>query len=155
MKFLLALALAFLTAACAAPQPGTASHQRQLAEEARENFYLLKAQQGRPSRPIASIEAPAPKRARRQPSIVKQPTPARTRFAPARPAPRALRYVASAPRTVRQVDDTIYYYDVPHGPEPTSARYRAAKVQYARELSKRPQDLTSEEREWVRSHYRH
>ena len=51
-------------------------------------------------------------------------------------------------------DDTIYYYDMPRGSEPSSERYRAYKAKYARSLAKRPEDLTPEEREWVRRHYR-
>ncbi len=54
----------------------------------------------------------------------------------------------------RPSDETVYLYDMPHGPEPNSPRYRAYKIQYAHELAKRPEDLTPGEREWVRRHYR-
>lgn len=61
MKLLLPVALSLLTIACAAPKPGTAAHQRQLADEAREHFLALKEEErkSRPAPPIARTEAPA------------------------------------------------------------------------------------------------
>ena len=61
MKLLIPVLLAALTAACAPPKPGTVDHQRQLAKEARENFYAMKEQERLARQPartkrLASVE---------------------------------------------------------------------------------------------------
>jgi len=175
MKFLFPVALTLLTVACSAPpKPGTEAHQRQLAEEARENFLALQARERQSNRPIASTEAPArTKKPPLKPFQLNQPFAFTNPFARAQPAPTVYRGrgatpapsarppkpTANADRLTRaernrRAADTVYYYDVRRRPEPPSPRYRAYKIQYARELAKRPEDLTSEEREWVRRHYR-
>jgi hypothetical protein len=184
MKLFLPLLLPLVLVACVAPKPGTTAHQELLAEQARENFLALKAQERKSAPRLVTTEAPTvatpmPPKARLKPFAVNQPfafvnpfakakpTPIIKRNPPAKPvvlttptpAPKPPKPVASNQVFIRSekprsTDGTVYLYDMPNGPEPTSPRYRAYKLQYAHELAKRPQDLTPEEREWVRRHYR-
>lgn len=182
MKFLPPLVFALLTTACVAPapQPGTAAHQRQLADEARENFYALKEleRKSRPGAVVARKEAPKPafSEKSRKPApkvaaarstkpaktLAKAPAPAKRAasvkpLASGQPAKsRGLFKPADSNRLAknRRNDDTVYYYDLPRTSEPKSARYRAYKRQYAEALGKSPEALTPKEREWVRMHYR-
>jgi hypothetical protein len=153
MKQLFPFSLAVILAACAAPapQPGTESHQRQLEKEARENFYAMQAENRRKNpRLQARAEAARVEAARAEESPERTP---RTAKAIPRKSHDDLDPFARY-RPSRNSDDTIYLYDMPNGPEPRSERYRTYKIQYARSLAKRPEDLTPEEREWVRRHYR-
>jgi hypothetical protein len=179
MKFLFPIACGLLLAACSSimpePKPGTAAHQQWLHEQARKNFYAMKEAERkahpqfvRTAEPVV-VETPRLKPFTAPPSFAftnpfaTKPAPAVKRHAPPKPAttfqPTPAKPIAKTKplppfERTRKTDDTLYYYDMPHGPEPNSARYRAYKLQYARELAKSPQDLTSEEREWVRRHYR-
>jgi hypothetical protein len=58
-------------------------------------------------------------------------------------------------RIARKKDDTLYYWQVPpqQPSQKTNPRYRAAEIGYARELAKRPEDLTPDERVWAHEHY--
>ena len=265
LKLILPTALASMLAACAVvpPKPGTDAYQKMLEDQARENFYALKARE-HPSRPapvVAQTEpppkvhlkpfnpfstatataapaptpkpvalskpaptpapAPTPKRvalskpipaatpappvkpgvamkppapkpvaaatprpstkpiavakpvptpkpvpptkpvAAAKPAPTPKPVPPAKPVAAARPAPtpkpsKPVAFSNPFARTekARPSDETVYLYDMPHGPEPNSPRYRAYKIQYAHQLAKRPEDLTPQEREWVRRHYR-
>ena len=142
MKFLLPLALAFLTAACATPKPqqGTAAHQRMLEEEARQNFMALKAREHKHAAPAASTrriarnEAPRPIGAFRRIDDLWRD---------------GISWLREEPR---RIDETIYYHDVRPRPRPKATLSRAYE-KYARELGKKPEDLTPKEREWARGHY--
>lgn len=213
LKLILPTALASMVAACAVvpPKPGTDAYQKMLEDQARENFYALKARE-HPSRPAPVVAqtapppkvhlkpfhpfatttaAPAPAPAPTpRPVALSKPIPAATPAPPVKPAvaikppgpkpvaaatpppprkPIAVAKPAPTPKPFKPLaitnpfartekprpnDETVYLYDMPHGPEPNSPRYRAYKIQYAHELAKRPEDLTPEEREWVRRHYR-
>ena len=178
LKLILPTALASIVAACAVvpPKPGTDAYQKMLEDQARENFYAMKARE-HPSRPApvvaqtepppkvhlkpfnpfaATSAAPAP-----APAPTPKPVAPSKSVAAAKPAPTpkpskplATTNPFARSEKPRPGDGTVYLYDMPHGPEPNSPRYRAYKIQYAHELAKRPEDLTLEEREWVRRHYR-
>ena len=132
----------FGAAANASPSPAPASKP------------LFAAKPTTPPKPVAMAKPkPTPK-----PVAAAKPAPVSKPIA-AKPAPKPSRPIASNSVFARwekpkRSDETLYLYDMPHGPEPDSARYRAYKIQYAHELAKLPQDLTPEEREWVRRHYR-
>jgi hypothetical protein len=134
MKLLPSIALALLLAACATtPEDTVAANQRQLEKEARENFMALKARErqssapGSPAAPVSSL------------------------FRSARSKPIA---PISRPETARPRDETIYLWNVPRRAEAKSARYLVYEKKYARALGKKPEDLSPEEREWFRRHYR-
>jgi len=214
LKLILPTALASIVAACAVvpPKPGTDAYQKMLEDQARENFYALKAREhpSRPApvvaqaepppkvhlkpfnlfatagtapaptpkpvpaatptpavKPVVVARSPAPKAvppskpiAATKPAPAPKPVPPAKPIAAAKPAPtpKPSKPLAFNPfarsEKPRPGDETVYLYDMPHGPEPSSPRYRAYKIQYAHELAKRPEDLTADEREWVRRHYR-
>lgn len=168
MKQLFPVSLAILLAACAtvtpAPQPGTDAHQRKLEKEARENFYAMQAENRRNN---PHLRARAEARARAEEVARAEERSNRTSFNPFASTQRTPKPAKAISRRSnddvnpfaryekrRNYDDTIYLYDMPNGPEPKSERYRAYKIKYAHSLAKSPDDLTPEEREWVRRHYR-
>jgi hypothetical protein len=56
-------------------------------------------------------------------------------------------------RTQGSWDGTVYYWQVPPPTRRATPRQQAAEARYARELAKRPEDLTPEERLWAHEHY--
>ncbi|EDY19271.1 hypothetical protein CfE428DRAFT_3448 [Chthoniobacter flavus Ellin428] len=146
MKQFCPLALAILFAGCAiTPQDREASHQRQLEKEARANFIALKSQEHPGQAVVLHDEAAATTAATApRPRASLQPT---SHFVPTT-------YVPPAPahRASRQ-DDTVYYWQVQATHRRTTPRQQAAEARYARELAKRPEDLTPEERTWADEHY--
>jgi len=163
LQFLLPVVLSFITLACAAPEPGTVDHQRQLEEEARRNFYAMKERENS-SRPAygygpvhtdASTIGPVRTNASRKGGFISINTSYfGNPFAGSRSA-KSESYTRRNPRA----DDTVYYYDVPRPkPQPRiSARDRAYERklnQFAASLGKLPEDLTPMQRERFRLHYR-
>ncbi len=147
MKNLLFGSCALLLASCATPppEPGTVDHQQQLADEARRNFLAMKELERQTNPAIAARQA------------ARGSAPAQERLTPVAPISQDAnnqRFRRTEWRSTTQYNEETVYYTAPTGPEPTSARYLAYKQRYAQELAKRPEDLTSEEREWVRRHYR-
>ncbi len=122
--------------------------------------------QARPAatpKPIAAVKSPAPAKpvAAAKPLPPAKPIAPQKRTASVEPPPKtkpskplASLNLFAAREKARPTGETVFYHDVPHNPEPASARYRAYKAHYARSLAKHPEDLTPEEREWVRRHYR-
>lgn len=164
MKYLSPLVLSLLLAACAVtPEDQQDAHQRKLAKEARANFIAMK-QQEHPGRAVVlNDEArPTPK-----PELfafgAPQPTPsARTRNHAASasasqsgPAFVPTSFYAPPPkqRTQGSADGTVYYWQVPPPAHRTTPRQQAAEARYARELAKRPENLTPEEKLWAHEHY--
>jgi len=142
MKFLFPLCIAVLLPACAStPQDSSAAHQRKLWEEARANYLAMggrDSSQPEPNQPTAAQPAPTPKHrlfASRQ--------------SPPPPAPKP----APQPKLARNNDDTVYYWQVPPPAKSTSPRDQVAEAKYARQLAKRPEDLTPEERIYAHEHY--
>lgn len=154
MKQLLPFSLAVLLAACAtpAPQTGTESHQRHLEKEARANFYAMQAEHRRKNPQLQARHEAREQERLRTASNSAERTPRPVKAIPRRSRDEADPFARYRPS--RGYDDTIYLSDMPNGPEPRSERYRTYKIEYARSLAKSPEDLTPEEREWVRRHYR-
>jgi hypothetical protein len=152
MKQFAPFALAVFLAGCAiTPQDREAAHQHQLEKEARANFIALKAQE-HPGQAIvlhdeaavaaATTNAAAAPRTRARASLEPTNHFVRTTYAPPAPVPRAARQ-----------DDTVYYWQVQATQRHTTPRQQAAEAKYARELAKRPEDLTPEERVWAHEHF--
>ncbi|MEI9892893.1 MAG: hypothetical protein WDN28_02995 [Chthoniobacter sp.] len=80
-------------------------------------------------------------------------TPASRKKSPV--APPLTASLAPAPRFVptRKVDDTVYYWQVQSPSQRTSPRQQVAEAKYARQLAKRPEDLTPEERLYAHEHF--
>jgi hypothetical protein len=159
MKHFPALALAFLLSACAVtPEDRQEAHQRQLAKEARENFLVLKAQE-HPGRAVVLHDEPAPPQpapllpflAKRQPAPASSTRTKGTTHVASMPSP--YRAPAPQPKPRRAVDDTVYYWQVQSVRQHVTPRQHAAEVRYARELAKRPEALSAEERLWAHEHY--
>jgi hypothetical protein len=149
MKYLPPLACALLVAGCAiTPEQQEAAHQSKLEKEARENFLALKAKE-HPDRPPTLNDVPgAPARSQRE-SVASAP-PAKSKVASNAPP---TSWFAPKPRPSQHYDDTVYYWQVPGPRSPGSIRFQAAEARYARELAKRPEDLTPEERLYAHEHY--
>jgi hypothetical protein len=60
---------------------------------------------------------------------------------------------AANPRPSHSADDTIYYWQVESNRRRTTPREQAAEAKYARQLAKRSEDLTPEERMYAHEHY--
>lgn len=159
MKQFPQLALAILVTGCAfTPEDREAAHQRQLAKEARENFIALKAQE-HPGQAVVLHDEATPMPQPRKLSAFGGPTattPAPRGRASVAPTsqfvPTAYQAPTSQPRHSRQ-DDTVYYWQVQASHQRTTPRQQAAEAKYARELAKRPEDLTPEERTWAHEHF--
>lgn len=154
MKHFSPLALAILLTGCAVtPEGKEAAHQHQLEKEARANFIALK-QQEHPGQPVVLNDEAAAARQRKLAASEAQARHGRASISPTtRFEPTA--YVAPTPqsRGARRGDDTIYYWQLQAVQRRTTPRQQAAEAKYARELAKRPEDLTSEERMWAHEHY--
>ena len=176
MKYFPPLALALLLSACAiplTPEDKEAAHQVQLQKEARANFLALKAQEhpGRP--PVLHDEAPTPAPkpglfafgGGQAPAPTPAPAPhskaARQAQAKARPTPPITASYSPPPhfvptsrsQTRRQVDDTVYYWQVQNTRQRITPRQLAAEAKYAHKLAKHPEDLTPEERVYAHEHF--
>ncbi|HEY3901155.1 MAG TPA: hypothetical protein VGM54_21270 [Chthoniobacter sp.] len=146
MKFLVPLTVVVLLTACSTPEDKEAAHQRQLEKEAKENFYAMRARLG--THPV-----PPP-----------TPTPAPQgrglfAFADTHPAPKSVPVnqeqprAAAKPKPVPRGDGTVYYWDTRPSTEGRTRNFSGAEIRYARELAKRPENLTPEERLWAKEHY--
>ena len=115
------------------------------------NLFGRKMSTGKPKPKLLVSEKPvAPRKVPAKPAAKKELVTRVERVAqPARETPPPGGYVHT-----QKDDGTQYFYDVPRGPEPNTPRYFAYKARVARELNKRPEDLTTSERDWVRRHYR-
>jgi hypothetical protein len=149
MKLLFPISLALLLIACAPPKPGTADHQRLLWEQAHANFLALKAQERKNAPPAPAPIARTGEQRSLWPFHSAEPRP--PVVARVVPTPRAKPFWKTPPKP--QPNDTLYYWDTPRRDAATDARYSAAERRYARELAKSPENLTSEERLWARTHY--
>ena len=131
-----------------APKP---TPKRELRPFASINLFGLKTSTGNPKPKLLANRKPvAPPKVPAKPAAKKEPVTRVERVAKtARKTPPPGGYVHT-----RKDDGTQYFYDVPRGPEPNTPRYLAYKARVARELNKRPEDLTATERDWVRRHYR-
>ncbi len=152
MKHFSQLALAILLTGCAVtPEGKEAAHQRQLEKEARANFIALK-QQEHPGQPVVLNDEAAAARQRKL--AAEEQAHGRANISPTtRFEPTA--YVAPTPqsRGSRRADDTVYYWQTQAMQRRTTPHQQAAEARYARELAKRPEDLTPEERVWAHEHY--
>jgi hypothetical protein len=149
------------------PVDQEAARQRELEKQARANFIALKAQ-AHPDRPVVLHDEPAPPppqpnafASARRPAAT--PVPRANTAYQYQPVPRATPksnvawrpsfYYSPTPKPQASVGDTVYYWQVPSARQATSPRFQAAEARYARQLAKRPEDLTPEERMWAHEHF--
>ncbi len=160
MKHFPQLAVAILLTGCAlTPQDREAAHQNQLAKQARENFIAMK-QQEHPGQAVVlhdeATPAPQPRKLAMfggQPATTPAPRGRASTAPTAQFIPTSYQPATPQPRGPRRADDTVYYWQVQAAHQRTTPRQQAAEARYARELAKRPEDLTPDERMWAHEHY--
>jgi outer membrane biosynthesis protein TonB len=172
MKFCFPVLTVFaLTACVVTPQDKSADHQRELWKQAQANFLALKEKQhphratatpAPQSPPVAKptptptpkpAPQPTPKSAPKPtPKPAPQPTPKSAPKPTPKPAPKPTPKPAPKPTAPPKNNDTIYYWQV-QSSRANSPRERAAELRYARQLGKKPENLTPEERVWAHQHY--
>jgi hypothetical protein len=166
MKYLPPFALALLLPACAiTPEDKQAARQHELEKQARENFIAMKAQE-HPGRPVVLHDDAPPPTPRPSGFAIfgggQKPAPKPGFHASSQPRPTPEQKVAwtptlfasnAKPRPSRSTDDTVYFWQVESNHQHTTPREQAAEAKYARQLAKRSEDLTPEERMYAHEHY--